>query len=42
MISRLKATILCVDDHWSGLIGRKMLLESDGYEVLEATGGTKD
>ena len=39
MISRLKATILCVDDHWSGLIGRKMLLESNGYEVLEATGG---
>jgi len=37
--SRLKATILCVDDHWSGLIGRKMLLESNGYEVLEATGG---
>lgn len=39
MISRLKATILCVDDHWSGLIGHKMLLESNGYEVLEATGG---
>src|SRR5260370_13476110 len=39
VMSRLKATILCVDDHWNGLIGRKMLLESDGYEVLEATGG---
>ena len=39
MISRLKTTILCVDDHWSGLIGRKMLLESNGYEVLEATNG---
>ena len=38
-MSRLKATILCIDDHWSGLIGRKMLLEKDGYEVLEATGG---
>ena len=37
--SRLKTTILCVDDHWSGLISRKMLLESNGYEVLEATGG---
>ena len=39
MVSRLKATVLCVDDHWSKLIGRKMLLESNGYEVLEATGG---
>ena len=37
--SRLKATILCVDDQWSGLISRKMLLESNGYQVLEATGG---
>jgi CheY-like chemotaxis protein len=34
-----KATILCVDDHWNGLIARKMLLEQDGYEVLEATDG---
>ena len=33
-----KATILCIDDHWSGLIGRKMFLEQCGYEVLEATG----
>jgi len=39
VISRLKTTILCVDDNWSGLISRKMLLESNGYEVLEATGG---
>jgi CheY-like chemotaxis protein len=38
-MSRLKATILCVDDHWNQLIGRKMLLEKHGYEVLEATGG---
>ena len=38
-MSRLKATILCIDDHWNGLIGRKMLLEKDGYQVLEATGG---
>jgi CheY-like chemotaxis protein len=36
---RQKATILCIDDQWSGLIGRKMLLEENGYEVLEATGG---
>lgn len=36
---RLKATILCIDDHWNGLIGRKMLLENSGYQVLEASGG---
>jgi CheY-like chemotaxis protein len=41
VISRLKATILCIDDQWSGLIGRKMLLENNGYEVLEATGGNE-
>jgi CheY-like chemotaxis protein len=39
VISRLKTTILCVDDHWNGLVSRKMLLESNGYNVLEATGG---
>jgi len=38
-MSRAKATILCIDDHWNGLIGRKMLLEQNGYEVLEACGG---
>ncbi|HWO34303.1 MAG TPA: response regulator [Candidatus Acidoferrum sp.] len=38
-MSRLKATILCIDDHWHGLIGRKLFLESNGYEVLEATDG---
>ena len=38
-MSRQKATILCIDDHWNGLIGRKLFLESNGYEVLEATGG---
>ena len=38
-MSRPKATILCIDDHWNGLIGRKMLLESNGYEVLAAAGG---
>lgn len=37
-MSRRKATILCIDDHWQGLIGRKMLLEQSGYEVLEASG----
>jgi CheY-like chemotaxis protein len=39
VMSRAKARILCVDDHWNALIGRKMLLEASGYEVLEATGG---
>jgi len=38
-MSRLKSTILCIDDHWNGLIGRKMLLEKNGYQVLEATRG---
>ena len=36
---REKATILCIDDHWNGLIGRKMLLEQSGYKVLEAVSG---
>jgi len=40
-MSRLKATILCIDDHWNGLIGRKMFLENNGYKVLEATGGAE-
>jgi len=40
-MSRAKATILCIDDHWSGLIGRKMLLEQSGYEVLEAFNGAE-
>ena len=38
-MSRAKATILCIDDHWNGLIGRKTLLEESGYRVLEATSG---
>jgi CheY-like chemotaxis protein len=38
-MSERKATILCIDDHWNGLLGRKILLEDNGYEVLEATGG---
>jgi CheY-like chemotaxis protein len=37
-MSRAKAIILCIDDHWKGLIPRKMLLENHGYEVLEASG----
>jgi CheY-like chemotaxis protein len=38
-MARAKATILCIDDHWNGLIGRKMLLEKSGYQVLEASDG---
>ena len=34
-------TILCIDDHRNALIGRKMLLENSGYEVLEATCGVE-
>jgi CheY-like chemotaxis protein len=33
--------ILCVDDEWNGLEGRKMLLEERGYQVLAATSGTE-
>jgi CheY-like chemotaxis protein len=38
-MSQRKATILCIDDQRNGLVGRKILLESNGYEVLVATGG---
>jgi CheY-like chemotaxis protein len=40
-MSRAKATILCIDNHWNGLIGRKMLLENNGYKVLEASDETE-
>jgi CheY-like chemotaxis protein len=33
------AAILCIDDDSKGLAVRKMLLESQGYEVLTATSG---
>jgi CheY-like chemotaxis protein len=38
-MSRLKATILCIDDQSKGPIGRKTLLENNGYEVLETVSG---
>jgi len=38
-MSRVKATILCIDDHWNMLVGEKMLLEQSGYEVLQASDG---
>jgi len=40
-MSRLRKTILCIDDDWNGLIGRKIFLERNGYEVLEASGGNE-
>jgi CheY-like chemotaxis protein len=40
-MSRRKPVILCVEDHWNGLIGRKIVLENNGYEVLEAAGGNE-
>ncbi len=36
-----KAQILCVDDEWNGLEGRKMLFEQHGYDVLAATSGAQ-
>lgn len=36
-MARLLNTILCIDDHWNRLIGRKTLLEMNGYRVLETT-----
>jgi CheY-like chemotaxis protein len=38
-MARSRKTILCIDDQWNGLMGRKTFLESNGYQVLEATGG---
>ena len=38
-MAQRKSRILCIDDHWNGLLSRKMLLEKNGYEVLEASGG---
>jgi CheY-like chemotaxis protein len=32
-------TVLCIDDEPNGLLVRRMLLESQGYQVLTATGG---
>jgi signal transduction histidine kinase/CheY-like chemotaxis protein len=34
-----QTTILCVDDEASGLLPRKLLLESAGYKVIEARSG---
>jgi CheY-like chemotaxis protein len=34
-----RPVILCVDDEWNGLEGRKMLLEEAGFKVLVANSG---
>jgi CheY-like chemotaxis protein len=34
-----KPLILCVDDEWNQLEGRKMLLEESGCKVLASTSG---
>jgi CheY-like chemotaxis protein len=34
-----KPVILCVDDDWNGLEGRRILFEESGYKVLVATTG---
>ena len=36
-----KAVILCIDDDHTGLVIRKMLLETRGYSVLTADSGPK-
>jgi CheY-like chemotaxis protein len=35
------ATILCIDDEPAGLQARKLLLESEGHNVLEARSGAE-
>jgi len=34
-----RPVVLCVDDEWNGLEGRKMLLEEAGFKVLVANSG---
>jgi CheY-like chemotaxis protein len=36
-----KPLILCVDDEWNGLEGRRMLLEESGCKVLTSTSGVE-
>jgi CheY-like chemotaxis protein len=36
-----RPVILCVDDEWNGLEGRKMLLEESGCTVLASTSGAE-
>jgi CheY-like chemotaxis protein len=38
---RKRPLILCVDDEWNGLEGRKMLFEERGYQVLVTSNGAE-
>jgi len=38
---RRRRLILCVDDEWNGLEGRKMLFEERGYQVLVTSSGAE-
>jgi CheY-like chemotaxis protein len=37
-----RPVILCIDDYESALVGRQMLLEEEGYEVLTAADGRRE
>ena len=36
-MSRRPLTILCIDDDWNGLLKRKIVLEQNGYRVIESS-----
>ena len=36
-MSRRSLTILCIDDDWNGLLKRKIVLEQNGYRVIESS-----
>jgi CheY-like chemotaxis protein len=36
-MSRRPLTILCIDDDWNGLLSRRILLEQNGYRVIESS-----
>jgi CheY-like chemotaxis protein len=36
-MSRRPLTILCIDDDWNGLLKRKIILEQNGYRVIESS-----
>ena len=38
-MARTIETILCIDDQWNRLIARKLLLEMNGFSVVEALSG---
>jgi CheY-like chemotaxis protein len=36
-MSRRPFTILCIDDDWNALLSRKIVLEQNGYRVIESS-----